>query len=78
MNNVIQMLLQQKIQQIPQGMMNQMEQQLKRANPQAFKEFQQAKKNNIDPNEYLQQITNNFSPEIKKQWDSMMKGINTK
>ena len=76
MNNVIQMLFQQKIQQIPQGMMNQLEQQLKRANPQAFKEFQQARKNNDDPNEYLNRVVNGFNPQQKQQWNNMMGQFN--
>ena len=52
--------------------------QLKRVNPQAYKEFQQARKNNDDPQEYLNKITNNFSEEQKQQWQTMMNGINTK
>lgn len=42
-------------------------------NPQAYQEFQQARKENKDPNEYLNQITNGFNPQQKKQWESMMK-----
>ena len=76
--NILQMLLQQKIQQIPSGMMKQMENQLKRVNPQAFQEYQQARKDNTDPNEYLNRITSNFSPQMKEQWNTMMSGINTK
>ena len=78
MNNLIQMLFQQKIQQIPQALMQNMEQQLKMRNPQAFKEYQQARKENKNPNEYLNEIVNKFSPEQKQQWDTMMKGINIK
>ena len=52
--------------------------QLKRVNPQAYKEFQQARKNNDDPQEYLNKITNNFNEEQKQQWQTMMNGINTK
>ena len=72
MNNIIQMILSQRLKQLPKGMMNQLEQQLKRVNPQAYQEFQQARKNNDDPNEYLNRVVNGFSPEQKKQWDSMM------
>ena len=78
MNQMIQMLLNQKIQQIPNGMMKQMESQLKRINPQAFNEFQQARKNNTNPNEYLNKIVGGFSPEKKQQWESMIGGINLK
>ena len=43
-----------------------------------FKEYQEARQNNVDPNEYLNKITNNFTPQMKQQWDSMTKGINFK
>ena len=36
-------------------------------NPQVFKEFQEARKNNIDPQEYLGKITNNFNQEQKQE-----------
>jgi len=76
MNNMIQMLLQQKIRQIPTGMMNQLEQQLKRVNPQAYKEFQQARKDNVNPNEYLNKITSGFSDEQKTQWNNITNNFN--
>ena len=50
--------------------------QLKRTNPQAYKEFQQARKNNMDPNEYLNKVVDNFNPQQKEQWNSIMNGIN--
>ena len=77
MMNILQMLLNQKIQQIPTGMMQKLESQLKRVNPQAFKEYQEAKQNKVNPNEYLNKITNNFNPQMKQQWESMMSGINS-
>lgn len=55
-----------------------MENQLKRRNPQAFKQYQQARKNNVNPEDYLNQIVNGFSPEQKQQWDVFMKGINAR
>lgn len=58
--------------------MKQMENQLKRRNPQAFKEYQQARKDNVDPNEYLNQIVNKFTPEQKQSWQSFINGINAK
>lgn len=64
--------MQNKIQQIPQQMMNQLEQQLKRVNPQAFQEFQKARENNENPNEYLNKVVNGFTPQQKQQWESMM------
>ena len=78
MNNLIQMLFQQKLKQIPQTMTNQLENQLKRINPQAYKEYQQARKNNDNPNEYLDKVVDSFNPEQKQQWQTMMNGINTK
>ena len=77
MNNLLQMLLSNKMQQIPQNLMSQLENQLKRKNPQAFKEYQQARKDNVDPNEYLNKIVNGFNPQQKKDWDNLMQGINT-
>ena len=50
--------------------------QLKRVNPQAYQEFQQARKNNTDPNEYLNQVVNGFNPQQKQQWEKMMSQIN--
>ncbi len=67
-----------KLQQIPQQTMNQLEQQLKRVNPQAYQEFQQAKKNNENPQEYLNKITNGFNPEQQQQWNNMMGMFNHK
>ena len=75
MNQLIQMLLKQKFQQVPQQMMKQLENQLKMVNPQAYQEFQKARQNNVDPNEYLNQITNNFSPEQREQWNNLMSSI---
>lgn len=46
-------------------------------NPQAFKEYQQARKNNVNPEEYLNKIVNGFSPEQRQSWDKMMQGIST-
>ena len=81
MFQMLQMLIQNKVQQIPQGMMNQLEQQLKRTNPQAFQKYQEARKNN-NPNDLLNETVNNFSPQQRQQWDSIMgmfnKGINSK
>lgn len=47
-------------------------------NPQAFKEYQQARKENRNPNEYLNEIVNKFSPEQKEQWNSIMGQFNQK
>lgn len=56
--------------------MSQLENQLKRVNPQAYKEFQEARKNNEDPEEYLNKITGNFNPQQKEQWNSIMGQFN--
>ena len=45
-------------------------------NPQAYQMYQQARKENRDPNEFLNEIVGNFNPEQKKQWDSMMNVFN--
>ena len=62
-------------------MMTQLEQQLKRTNPQAYKKYQEARKNN-NPNDLLNETVNNFNPQQKQQWNNMMQmfnnGINTK
>ena len=34
--------------------------------------YQQARKENRDPNEFLNEIVGNFSPEQKQQWNSMI------
>lgn len=81
MFQMLQMLLQQKIKQIPNGMIQQLEKQLKARNPQAFKEYQQARENKVNPEEYLNQIVNRFTPEQKQEWNNTMNqlnGINTK
>ena len=72
MNQMLQMLLQNKLQQIPQQMMMKIEQQLKRINPQAFQRYQEARKNNEDPNQLLNETINGFSPQQKQQWQKMM------
>lgn len=41
-----------------------------------YQEFQQARKNNVDPNEYLNQVMGNFSPAQKQQWQQMMGQFN--
>ena len=76
---MLQMLIQNKMQQIPQGMMKQLDQNPKAQNPQAFQKYQEARKNN-NPEELLNETINNFSPEQKKQWNNMMNqfGINSK
>lgn len=55
-----------------------MENQLKRKNPQAFREYKEARKNNVNPNEYLNKIVNGFTPEQKQSWQSFINGINAK
>ena len=72
MNKVLEMMMQMKLKQMQKGMITQLEQQLKRANPQAFKSYQQARKENKDPNEYLNNTINGFTPEKKQQWENMM------
>lgn len=59
-------------------MMKQLENQLKRVNPEVYKEFQEARKNNADPNEYLNRVVSGFSPEQKQQWNMLMGQFNNK
>jgi hypothetical protein len=56
-------------------MMGQLEQQLKRANPQAFQKYQEAKKNN-NPNDLLNETINGFNPNQRQQWEQMMGNFN--
>lgn len=52
--------------------------QLKRVNPQAFQEFQKARQNNVNPNEYLNNVINNFNSQQKEQWQNMMSQFQNK
>lgn len=56
-------------------MMGQLEQQLKRANPQAYKRYQQAKKDN-NPNDLLNETINGFNPQQRQEWNNMMSMFN--
>ena len=47
-------------------------------NPQIYKEFQEAKNSNMNPQEYLNKITSNFNDAQKQQWNTLMNGINFK
>ena len=76
MNQLMQMILQQRLQQIPQGMMTQMEQQLKRTNPQMYQRYQKARQNNEDPNTLLDEIVGGFDTQKKQQWDGLMQQFN--
>jgi hypothetical protein len=74
MNNMMQMIMNNLMNQAPQKMTSQLEQQLKRISPQAYQEYQQARKNN-NPEELLNQTVNGFNPQQRQQWDSMMGGL---
>ena len=52
-----------------------MEQRLKAQNPQAYKRYQQARKDN-NPNDLLNETVNNFSPQQKQQWEQFMSMFN--
>ena len=71
MNNILQMILKNKMQQIPQSLMQQLEQQLKARNPQAFQKYQEARKNN-NPNNLLNETVNNFNPSQKQEWNNIV------
>lgn len=68
--------MQNRFQQMPQQLMSQLENQLKRVNPQAYQEFQQARKNNENPQEYLNKVTGGFNPQQRQQWNNMMGQFN--
>ena len=53
-------------------MMNQLGQQLKRVNPRAYNDLQQAIKNGENPQEYLNKVTNGFNQQQQQQWNNMM------
>ena len=78
MMQMLKMLMENKMQQIPQQMMNQLEQQLKRTNPQAYQDFQEARKNNVNGEEYLNKVMKGFNQQQIQQWNNLMRGINTK
>ena len=71
MNQLIQMLVQNKFQQIPQQMIGQLEKNLKATNPQAFQKYQEARRNN-NPQDLLNETVNNFNPQQRQQWEQMM------
>lgn len=37
-----------------------------------FQEYQNLRKNNGDPNEFLNKVVNGFDPQKRQQWDNMM------
>lgn len=76
MNNMLQMIMNNMMKQGPQKMIGQLEQQLKRVNPQAYQQFQKARQNNEDPNQFLNNITNGFNPQQRQQWNNMMGQFN--
>ena len=45
-------------------------------NPQVYKEFQEARQNNVNPQEYLNKITNGFNANQKQEWDMFMNSFN--
>ena len=46
-------------------------------NPQVFKEFQEARQNNVDPQQYLNKITGGFNQRQQQEWNNMMHGLDT-
>lgn len=47
-------------------------------NPQMYKEFQEARQNNVNPQEYLNKITSGFNENQQQEWNMFMNGINRK
>ena len=56
-------------------MMGQLENRLKMSNPQAFKKYQEAKHNNVNPNEFLNEITSGFNQQQQAEWQNIINGI---
>ena len=48
---------------------------MKRQNPEAFKKYQEARKNN-NPQDLLNETVNGFNPQQKQKWDQMMSMFN--
>lgn len=48
---------------------------MKRLNPQAFQEYQKARQNNENPNEFYNRTINAFNPQQKQQWNNMMNNL---
>lgn len=53
---------------MPNQLLNMMMNQLKARNPQAFSQLEQLKKNNGNPQEFLNQLTSNYTPEQRQQF----------
>ena len=75
---MLQMLFNQKMKQMPQQLMGQLERQLKVRNPQAYQEFQKARQNNVNPQEYLNKVVGGFNPQQRQEWNNMMGQFNQK
>lgn len=58
-------------------MMGQLEQQLKRINPQAYQKYQQARESN-NPDDLLNETINGFNSNQRQEWDSIMGMFNQK
>ena len=71
MMQMLKMLMQNKMQQIPQQLISQMEKNLKATNPQAFQRYQEARKNN-NPQDLLNETVNGFNPQQRQQWEQIM------
>ena len=67
--------MQNKMQQIPQQLITQMEKNLKATNPEAYQKYQQARKNN-NPQDLLNETVNGFNPQQRQQWDAIMQMFN--
>ena len=58
-----------------QMLMNQLQNQLRANNPQVFQQFEQFKKSNGNPQDFLNQITQGYTPEQKKAFGNFAKGF---
>ena len=56
-------------------LMNQLQNQLRANNPKVFQQFEQFKNSNGNPQEFLKQITNGYTPEQRKAFSNFAKGF---
>ncbi len=57
-----------------QLLLNQLQSQIKMKNPQVFQKFQNLVKNTNDPQEFLHQLTNNYTPAQKEEFVKFASG----
>ena len=51
-----------------QNLTNQLEERLKQTDPQMYQVYQTARQNNVNPNDFLKQLTGNYDEATKKRF----------